>query len=423
MKTTSWIVGIALLLLPFGCGGGKMEEAGDRHEHEEAGEATHTEEAHSHSEEAHAEEAHAEGEHAGEGHGEEGQEEGVLAVDPEVLRDLKLTTFPAELRPGGEGVTAPGELKVDERAYAEVGSPIPARVVRLVAEPGQWVRRGQVLAELQSAELGRARADHAAARARADLARRTVERKRGLAEERIVSRGELQRAEADAAAAEAEVRAATAALAALGIEGSRSGDLSRFALPSPLSGTVLERRAVQGQSADPSQTLFRIADLGRLWLVVQAPERDAVRVREGSAAEITLAALPGVKLRGTVDWVGREVDPHSRTIPVRIVLPNEGGRLKPGMFATAWIATGGEGENVVAVPATALQRMDDRWVVFLPRGQGRFEVRPVERGRDLGDEVAVLSGLRPGERVVDEGAFILRAEAEKGEGGGEHHHH
>jgi membrane fusion protein, heavy metal efflux system len=405
MKTTSWIVWIALLLLTSGCGGGEMEKTGDPHQHEETGE-----------------EAHEEGEHAGEELMTEAKE-GMLAVDPEVLRDLKLTTFPAELRPGGEGVTAPGELKVDERAYAEAGTPLPARIVRLVAEPGQWVRRGQVLAELQSAELGRARADHAAARARADLASQTVERKRGLAEERIVSRGELQRTEAEAAEAEAEVRATTAALAALGVSGRASGDLSRFSLPSPLSGTILERRAVQGQSADPSQPLFRIADLGRLWLVVQTPERDAVRVREGAAAEITLAALPGVKLRGTVDWVGREVDPHSRTIPVRIVLPNEGGRLKPGMFATAWISTGGEGENVVAVPATALQRMDDQWVVFLPQGEGRFEVRPVERGRDLGDEVAVLSGLKPGEKVVDEGAFILRAEAEKKEGGGEHHHH
>lgn len=405
MKTTAWIVWIALLLLLAGCGGGETEQAGDPHGHEETGEETHEE-----------------GEHAGEEPMEAAAEEGVLAVDPEVLRDLKLTTFPAELRPGGEGVTAPGELKVNERAYAEVGAPIPARIVRLVAEPGQWVQRGQALAELQSAELGRARADHAAARARADLARQTVERKRGLAEERIVSRGELQRAEAEAAEAEAEVRAAAAALGALGIPGGGS-ELSRFTLPSPIAGTVLERRAVQGQSADPSQPLFRIADLSRLWLVVQTPERGAVRVREGSNAEITLAALPGVKLRGTVDWVGREVDPHSRTIPVRIILPNEGGRLKPGMFATAWITTGGEGEDVVAVPATALQRMDDRWVVFLPQGEGRFEVRPVERGRDLGNEVAILSGLKPGERVVDEGAFILRAEAEKREGGAEHHHH
>ncbi len=398
----SWTMGLTLLLPLTGCGGGK-----------DANEEAHSEEA------GHEEAGHDEAGHTGEEHA---AEEGTLVVDAEVLRDLKLTTFPAELRPGGEGVTALGELKVNEQAYAEVGTPIPARVVRLVASPGQSVRRGQSLAELQSVELGQARAQRTAAQARAELARQTVERKRGLAEERIVSRGELQRAEAEAAEAEAELRAADAAVDALGVGRSGAGGQSGFALLSPISGTILERTAVQGQTADPSRPLFRIGDLSRLWLIVQAPEQDAVRVRTGSPAEITLAALPGQKLQGTVDWIGREVDPHSRTIPVRLVLPNTGGNLKPGMFATAWIRTGGEGEQVVAVPATSLQRMDNQWVVFLPDGAGKFEVRPVERGRDLGNEVAVLSGLKPGERVVVEGAFVLRAEAEKNEGGGEHHH-
>lgn len=411
-RTTTWTIWSLALLTLAGCGGTAQEpepaeEPG--HEHAAAGEE------------------HGGAEHAGE---EMAPEDGTLTVEAEVLRDLQLTTFPAELRPGGEGATALGELKVDEGAYAEVGVPIPARVVRLVASAGQAVRRGQPLAELQSVELGQARAQLAAAAARADLARQTVERKRGLAAERIVSRGELQRAEADAAAAAAELRAAEAAVAALGVgvrpAGGAAGDLAAFALLSPLAGTVLERSAVQGQSADPSRPLFRIGDLSRLWLVVQAPERDAVRIRPGAQADITLAALPGQKLRGEVGWVGREVDAHSRTVPVRIVLSNPSGQLKPGMFATAWISTGGPGERVVAVPAVALQRMDDQWAVFLPLGRpgsGRFEVRPVERGRDLGDEVAVLSGLKPGERVVVEGAFVLRAEAEKKEGGGEHHHH
>lgn len=391
----AWMILIALLL-SLGCAGKEKEEAHEETEREE---------------------------HAAEEHPAEAkEEEGVLAVDSEVLRDLKLTTFPAELRPGGEGVTALGELKVNESAYAEVSAPIPGRIVRLTASPGEPVRRGQRLAELQSVELGQARAGRAAARARAELARQTVERKRGLAEERIVSRGELQRAEADAAEAEAELRAAEAGLEALGVSGEGAGGLSGFALLSPISGTVLERTAVQGQTADPSRSLFRIGDLSLLWLIVQAPERDVTRVAVGSPAEIALAALPGQKLQGKVEWVGREVDAHSRTVPVRIAVPNEGGRLKPGMFATAWISTGGQGEQVVAVPAAALQRMDDRWIVFLPRGEGRFEVRPVERGRDLGDEVAILAGLKPGERVVVEGAFVLRAEAEKGEGGGEHHH-
>ncbi len=400
MRLQPWSTLLAAFLLLAGCGGGGSEVA---EEEEGAG----------HAEETHAAEP-----------GSAGEE--LLVLDPEMLRDLKLTTFAAELRPGGEGVTALGELRVDERAYAEVGSPIPARVLRLLVEPGAAVGRGTPLAELQSAELGRARADHAAARARAELARQTVERKRGLAEERIVSRGELERAEAELAASEAEVQATRAGLAALGVGGEAAlpagFDLSRFLLRAPLAGTVLERKAVRGQSVDPAQTLFRIAELSSLWLVVQAAEQHAVHLREGAGAQVTLAALPGQRFTGEIAWIGREVDPHSRTVPVRIVLPNP-GRLKPGMFATAWLETGAAGDQVVAVPASALQRLEDRWVVFLPRGRGRFAVRPVGRGRDLGGEVAILSGLAPEELVIDEGAFLLRAEAEKRAGGGAEHHH
>ncbi|HEX2641482.1 MAG TPA: efflux RND transporter periplasmic adaptor subunit [Thermoanaerobaculia bacterium] len=352
----------------------------------------------------------------------------MIAVSPEVLRDLKLTTSPAELREGGEGVTALGELKVDEERYAEVASPVDARVVRPLVAPGQPVRRGQPLAELQSVVVGQARAERSAALARADLARKTADRMRGLAADQVISKSELQQAEAGEAEAEADLRAAEASLDALGVGPGKAGRLSEILLTAPISGTVLERRAVRGQSLSteaPAEPLFRIGDLSRLWLVVQAPERDVVRLVTGAPAEITLAAVPGQKLRGTVEWIGREVDAHSRTVPVRIVLPNEGGRLRPGMFATARIATGAGGtggEPVVTVPARALQRMDDQWVVFLPREAGRFEARPVQRGRDLGNEVAVLAGLKPGDRVVVEGAFVLRAEAEKGEGGAEHHH-
>jgi membrane fusion protein, heavy metal efflux system len=403
MREKSWVIWMLLLLPLAACGESKTtgKDAGQQREPAASG--------------AHGAEPRA-------GSGREKGGEGLLALDEEVRRDLKLTTFVAELRPAAEGVTALGELKVNEQAYAEVGAPIAGRVVRLLATPGQLVRRGQPLAELRSVELGQARARQTAARARAELARKTVERKRGLAADRIVSQGELQRAEADLAGAEADVQAAEAAVSALGV-GVRAGkgDLSGFALLSPLSGTVLERAAVQGQMADPSRPLFRVADLSRLWLIAQAAERDASQVREGASAEVVLAALPGRTLHGTVAWVGSQVDARSRTVPVRIDLPNAGGQLKPGMFATAWIGAGGEGKKGVAVPVAALQRSGDRWVVFLPRGRGRFEVRPVERGRDLSDAMTIVSGLGPAERIVVEGSFVLRAEMEKAQGGGERH--
>jgi len=107
---------------------------------------------------------------------------------------------------------------------------------------------------------------------------------------------------------------------------------------------------------------------------------------------------------------------------VRIEVDNPTGVLRPGMSATAWLPVG-EGAPVLAVPAAALQRLEDRWCVFIPQSEGAFEIRHVGRGRDLGGEVEILNGLTTGDTVVVEGAFLLKAEAEKARGAGEHHHH
>jgi cobalt-zinc-cadmium efflux system membrane fusion protein len=285
---------------------------------------------------------------------------------------------------------------------------------------GQEVRRGAVLAELRSLDIGRVRGEHGQAAARVELARQALERKRRLAEERIAPRREVQEAEAELRQAEASLQAARAGLDAMG---AGAGGGAGLTLRAPVSGVVIERRLATGQVTDPAQTLFRVGDLSRLWLVAHAPERDAVRVREGSEARISIPALPGRSFGGRVLSVGSEVEVGSRTIPVRIEIPNPDGVLRPGMSASVWLAVGEEGGSVIAVPAASLQRMGDRWAVFIPGEFGTFHVRTVGRGRDLGGEVEIVSGLRAGERVVVEGAFLLKAEAEKARGEGGHHDH
>ena len=173
----------------------------------------------------------------------------------------------------------------------------------------------------------------------------------------------------------------------------------------------------------PETVAFRVGDLSSLWLVAHAFERDAVRVAVGAPARVTLAAFPGRPFTGRVTHVGRQVEAESRTIPVRVELANPDGSLRPGMSASAWLQVSTANENVVTVPVAALQRVRDQWVVFVPKSTRTFEIRNVGRGRDLQGEVEVLTGLQPGETVVVDGAFLLKAEAEKAEGGGDHHDH
>jgi len=330
-----------------------------------------------------------------------------------------------ESRPGGEQITLLGELEVDQRAYAEVGVPVAARVTRLLVNAGDSVRQSQALAELTSPELGKARADYLSAEARVTLADAALERKRGLATENIVPLREVQEAESQAAEARASLRSARAAVGAFGVQApteDADGALSSvFVLSSPVNGTVIERAALVGQMLDPAMPAFRIGELSTLWLTVHAFERDAVRIENGVAARLAFPALPGQDFRGTVAVVGRHVERDSRTVPVRIDVRNIGNVLRPGMSATAALPVGGSGDPILTVPVAAVQRVRNEWCVFLPQDASTFAIRRIGRGRDLAGEVEVLSGLRAGERIVVDGAFLLKAQAEKGEGDHDEH--
>jgi membrane fusion protein, heavy metal efflux system len=344
-----------------------------------------------------------------------------LRIDREMLRDLRITTSKVEEHRGGESASLLGELGVNQNAYAEVSAPLSARVVSLRAIEGQRVGSGDVLAMLESGELAKARGDLATAEARRDLAQRTLERKRGLSEEKIVPLREVQEAESELLATEAQLRAAQASLRTLGApdRAAEGSSASSLILRSPVAGVVLERTLAIGQTADPAKPLFRIGDLSTLWLTVHAFERDAVRLTKAASARITFAAIPGRTFEGTVALIGQSVDPDSRTVAIRIDLPNNEGILRPGMSATAWLPVGEQGV-LLAVPAAAVQRVRERWCVFIPKDDRTFEIRPVGRGRDIAGEVELLSGVRAGEPIVVDGAFLLKAETERSAGESEH---
>ena len=360
-------------------------------------------------------------EHAGDGHAEEAD---AIHLSDDMIRDLRISTALVAERAATLEATVLGELVADQDRYAEVAPATGGSVVRVLVDSDAAVRAGTPLAQLRSADVGRARAELITATARRDLARQTLDRKRSLAGDRIVAVREVQEAEATFRAAEAELRAAATSLQALGVgETAESDDASLFTVNAPIGGRVIARRAVIGQFADPQTTLFTIADLSRIWLVAQAFERDAVNVTAGSIAHVTLPALPGREIDGRVTQIGRQVEPDSRTVPVRVELANPDGVLRPGMSATVRIEVGGQNARILAVPAAALQRVGQQWLAFVPVDAQEFQMRPVGRGRDLGKDVEVVSGLEANETVVVEGAFLLKAEAEKRLGGGDEHGH
>jgi len=194
----------------------------------------------------------------------------------------------------------------------------------------------------------------------------------------------------------------------------RSGAPQRtMTLRAPVNGIVLQKNVVQGQAVMAGAPLFQIADLSTVWVEADVFENDLGAVRVGQAAELTFDAYPGETVRGRVAYLYPTVDPVARTGRVRIEMPNSGGRIRPGLFATVRISAP-LGDRVLVIPRQAALVTGDRQLVFVEDSAGRFIPRLVTLGTETDSLVEVRQGLRAGERVVAAAAFLLDAESNLG---------
>lgn len=318
------------------------------------------------------------------------------------------------------GLPVTGTITYDANRVSHIGSRTEGRIIALRADIGEQVRAGQTLAVLESPEVGQTRAEEHEAGALLAIAQENYAREQRLEQAGISSRKELLDAQAELRRAEAALRSARERLRVLG---AGRGEGSQFAITAPFAGVVVQRDASRGEMAAPSDQLFTVADLSRVWIELDIFERDLSRVARGQPVTVTTTAYPGQSFPGRIVYIGQVLDTATRTADARVEVPNEDGMLKPGMFATARIQVGGGGAPVAVVPEAAVQELEGRQVVFVPGDRpGEFRAQPVEVGEpaDSG-RVVVRAGLKAGDRVVASGAFALRSELAKGEIG-EHGH-
>ncbi|WNG55312.1 efflux RND transporter periplasmic adaptor subunit [Archangium gephyra] len=382
-------------------------------------------------------ESHGDEDEQGHAHGEEGGQEEVIQLTPEAVRSAQLKTAAAQRKALSMGLTVPARVTFTQNGVARVAARVPGRLADLEVSLGQRVKKGQALGYLESPELGRARADYLSAATKAKVAEDNFRREKELFAKGITSEREMREAESVFVTAQAERNAADGRLHALGLSDAEINALrgnehysSRFPAPSPLEGTVVEINGTMGQAVDASTSLFTVANLSELWVLLDLSESQLTQVRAGQIVAFTVSALPEQRFTGRVEYVGDIVDEKTRTIPVRVVVPNPQGLLKPGMFAQAEVAAqgsvGGEGGSEqpqrLVLPREAVQKVGDKQVVFVPVGENRFKPVEVRAGASSATEVEVLSGIEPGTRVVTQGAFILKSELSK-ESMGEGHSH
>jgi cobalt-zinc-cadmium efflux system membrane fusion protein len=342
-----------------------------------------------------------------------------VELSPEAMKAAKLVVAPARLAPRGGALTVVGSLELSPKHVAKVGTMVEGRVTSVRAQMGDKVKAGEVLATIESSAAGRARAEHMQAEAKLQQAEKELAREKQLSGEGVSSQRALASAQTDRDVASVELRAASERLRAVGL-GQRSGDAASgaLALTAPMGGVVLAAKPKLGEAVQPSDDLFTVGDLSEVWLMVEVYERDLARVHEGDVARVTVLAVPGQVFEGHVDHIGEAIDPMRHAADIRVVLGNAKGALRPGMSATArLVTTGASAEagdagdaNAVVIAKSAVQRIDGLAHLFIEKEGGKYELRAVELGAAYEGDVEVARGLAVGERVVVDGAFLLKSQ-------------
>jgi cobalt-zinc-cadmium efflux system membrane fusion protein len=310
-------------------------------------------------------------------------------------------------------------VQANENELAEVTALIRGRVVKVHVDIGQDVKKDALLAMLHSTDLGETEGTYLKATAKLHEAKLAYERARGLHEEKVVSLAELLRREAAMKTAQAEVREARNRLELFGIPQQEIERLDRedtikadVSLRAPFDGRVIMRNITRGEVVETQQKLFTVADLSDVWVVGNVPEKDVQYIRKDQKVEVIVSAYPHGIFPGTITYVGDVLDPATRTMRLRVTVPNPDLLLKPEMFALVLVYVA-ETPDALTVPVAAVQNGPTGRVVFVQRGANDFEVRTVKLGSEQGEVVTVLDGVSAGEQVVTKGSFVLKSEMER----------
>ena len=312
-----------------------------------------------------------------------------------------------------------GNVSYDADHFAIVGPLVGGRIARLAVGVGSTVTRGQVMAEIESVDVGEARGALISAKARLAAAEANLRRERELAEKHISSAREREIAEAQWATERASLRAALERMRAIGltdadirvVEEETATQGGRVPIRAPIAGTVIERLVTLGEAVERATSAFKIANLSRVWVLLDLYEKDLARVRVGQSIEVRTESYPGEIFKGRVAYVVPVIDLATRTAKVRVEIENKSGKLRLGQLVTAKLIGSPEAtaEPVLTVPRAAVQTVDGKPLVFVKSGAG-FERRPVELGVSGGELVEVRKGLNAGDQVAGEGGFLIKSE-------------
>jgi membrane fusion protein, heavy metal efflux system len=395
-----------------------------------------------------AEEAAEAGHGADDGHGHvqpgEGNEAHLdeVTLTPEAIQQNGIRVEAANKQAIGEILTVPGRVSYNMEQMAHVGTPVQGRVAELKVKLGDSVENGDELLIIDSPALGETQSDFLQKRTQVEVAASAVEvaktaaeRAKRLFDGKGISLGEYQRREGEYKFAMGTHKSAKSALTAaentLHLYGVGQKEIDRliatgeinprYTVHAPISGQVIQREATLGEVVGPDrEALLILADMKTLWVLADVPENQIRQVAINSQSKVTLDALGDQQFKGYVSYIALELNEETRTAQVRVVIEDGAAPISPGMFAQVHLVceqtSDKEPVAMLAVPESAVQMYEGGPTVFVEvTGEpGAFAARPVKTGISNGKAVPILAGLDEGERVVVDGAFVIKAELVKG---------
>lgn len=315
-----------------------------------------------------------------------------------------------------------GKIAYGEDRYSKISSPLQGRVVEVRAHLGDRVKAGDVLLVVDSPDIAQAYSEYVKEDSDLQYATRAHELAKDLYENKAMPLKDLKQAENELVKARAEFRRAKERLLSLRIPAEelnkpldRQKITSRFEMKSPLTGIVVERSVTPGQSVsgDSDHVLFTVADLDMLQVVADVYERDLALVKEGQYAKVRVEAYPDTDFPATVAAIGDIVDPVSRTIKLRAWVNNQEHKLKPEMFARLYLQVG-DATRILVVPKEAVLDSNGKQFVYVVEGPDRYVKREIKAANFAQDQMRVLEGLTPGQRIVIKGAVLIKGQEVKG---------
>ena len=322
-----------------------------------------------------------------------------IQLTPQRMQSIGVKLGSAQFKQVEAELRVTGTVEADERRIAYVQTRFPGWIQKVYADATyQYIRKGQPLFTIYSPDLVTTEQEYLLAKKNSDSMQTSTVSGVATGAQTLLSASRERLAQWGVPASEIEKLEATGRV------------ITDLTFESPVSGYITEKNALPNMYVQPETRLYTVADLSSIWVNAQVFQTDLGKIGPGNPAEVTVDAYPGLIFRGRVDSILPQVDMNTRTARVRLVFPNPGLKLKPGMYVNVLLKMP-LGRQLV-VPASSIFHSGTRQLIFISHGDGQFEPREIQTGIQVGDQVIISKGVRSGDPIVTSANFLIDSESQ-----------